>query len=175
MKLPSLRPSLSRTTERVIRKLIPIVCPLSEHPADMHERLTDLTVRELRAAIEAMPLAIGQGIRFLAHVFEWSATASHRGQRGTQLSATEAERHFEQLYHGSATHMLFKNFKGLICVAYYDQPETWAGIGYAPQDWIAKVTEERYANYGEEIAAAEEALFAPDPMPPLVSTRGSAS
>lgn len=64
---------------------------------------------------------------------------------------------------------LGRSARDVVVLAYYDQPEVKAGLGYDPDAWTKAMAERRAARSGEAIAAHAAVVVAPSPRPPLES------
>jgi len=151
-----LRPGQRRTLAALAR----VVCP-----PDMEARgLGAAVLEETELMIRAMPaylrwglvaglLAFDQGYRF------------QRGSGGRPFAAAadpaSAESYFER-WHRSALSACFqfaKAVKGLLCFAYYEQPEVLEALGVHADRWIDEVGRRRLESYGAEVRRADEEVL----------------
>ena len=91
---------------------------------------------------------------------------SSRGRAFSRLSPELAERVFKAWWHSPIfpVRQWAKGIKGVVALAYWDHPEVRGAIGFAPEGWIAHVTERRQRDYAADIAAHAERVTAPNPL-----------
>jgi hypothetical protein len=155
---------LSRRQRTLVRALIPVVCP----PDWEKFGVVDAVVNEVELGLRAMPravrLALASGM--LAYDVGAAVFPRHPGRPARKLAGHAAAAYLRFWAHGTALQRNFvKGIKGLIAMAYYEQPAVLEAIGYRPQQWIDEVKTRRLAVYADDISKHEGSLFEPDPIP----------
>ncbi len=154
---------LSDAQRRALAGLARAACP----PEIQDQGLVDAVVDHTELSLGSLPPLIRGGILAMLLVYENGARPLHRGRPASALSWDEGHGWFERWRRSPVLPMRewVKGTKGLLCMAYYEQPSVKAAIGYTPEAWIEKVKRKRLAVYGEEIKRHERSLFEPDPLP----------
>lgn len=60
-----------------------------------------------------------------------------------------------------------RSVRDVVVVAYFDQPEIKARLGYEPEAWTAPLAAARRAEWADAIDAHDALLMTPDPRPAL--------
>ena len=146
-----------------VRALVPVVCgPGSEVHAD------DL-ITDAERFLAAMPAHFRAGLLAGMVAVEQSARLDPRnlGRPFSRLAPHAAARHWAGWWHGpAAMHQLARGLRMVVAFCYYELPKVKADMGYRPEEWIAQVSKRRLEAWGPEIAKAEAAVLAPDPLRP---------
>ena len=151
----------SKTSRRVLRALVPVICPPDAAP------LAD-------AIVEHMALSIGATPRLVRHAFgagliTYDLGALPRyGRLAHTLSGERAEVYFASWEHGpTRVHTEFaKAVNQLMSLSCYEQPAMMEGVGYRPAGWIAEVTKRRLTVFADDIRKQDAQILAPDPLRP---------
>lgn len=145
-----------RTVERLAR----VVCP--PEPAVDLSRL----VAEVELYLAAMSPAARRTVVAALWVIDQGARL-HPAARGRRFGALDHEtaalcyRWLARRVPTSVTTLL----RGLIVMHFYAQPEVEESLGYQPTKYVASMARQRQERYADEIARAEEAVYANDPRP----------
>lgn len=133
--------------------------------------ILDEVVDGVELFLRAVPAPVRLGLLAGLEAFEQSARLHPRnlGRRFRDLPLGLAEAHFERWWTSplAPLHQFAKGARMLVTFSYYEHPKVRELLGYDPEAWIEKVRRERAERFAEEIEAAEAAVFAPDPLPPL--------
>ncbi len=146
---------------RVIAGLAPVVCP----PELAQLGALDTIVTEVEASVRALGDSLRAGLVTGMRAYDVGAVARF-GTRAHRLDPDRGRRYFETwMQIPGPTHEFAQGIKGLICMAYYELPAVKQALGYAPEQWIARVNAERHQRYGEDVRTHAQRICAPDPLP----------
>ena len=140
--------------------------------------ITEDVVDGVERFLGAVPTHLRLGLMTGIQAFDSSArlVPSSFGRPFHKLPPAKAQAHFERWYHGpEATHQLARGIKVFVSFAYYEHPQVREQIGYRPDPWVAQVKAQRLERFGDEIAAHEQMLIAPDPLDIARRERGQAA
>jgi hypothetical protein len=154
---------LSPTQRRALGGLARVSCP-----PDIDELgLVDAVVDHCELSLRSLPPLIRTGLVSMLAVYEHGARPVHGGRPASALPYDQAHRWFERWRKNRLLPLRewVKGAKGLLCMAYYEQPAVKQKIGYTPEAWIEKVKRKRLLVYADEIRRHEETLIKPDPLP----------
>jgi hypothetical protein len=152
---------LTPRERRLVRSLVPVACPAEAEALGV----VDDTVEEVELGIRSLPPLVQTMLRAGMLGYDLAAVALYR-RRAHKLTGERARAYFAMWRSGTALQRNFiKGIKGIIGMAYYEQPAVTAAIDYTPQAWIDKVKERRLRVYKDDIAAFEPTLFERDPVP----------
>lgn len=154
----------STATRRLLRSLVPVVCP----PEQAELGVTEEVIDELELAMRSMPAFVR--LALVSGMITYDVTAAlvprHRGKRAHQLRGDDALEWFRAWRSGTAIQRNFvKGIKSLMGLSYYEVPAVQQYIGYTPQQWIDKVTKRRLEVYRDDIARHEDTMFEAEPIP----------
>lgn len=155
----------SPRVRRTLAALARIACP----PEIDELGLVDDVVDHMGASMGALPELFCRGLVAGLTTYELGArlVPGNGGRAASQLDPDRALRYF-LLWRKSPLmpqRELIKAVRGLLCLAYYEQPAAREQIGYTPEQWIDKVKRKRLAVYSDEINAHQQSLLEPDPLP----------
>jgi hypothetical protein len=155
----------SPATRRILRSLVPVVCPPEAAELDLAEAIVD----HVGLTMSALPAGFRLGLVTGLRTYDLGALAwpAGRGRRAHALSPELAIRYFETWLHGpTPVHQrLAVGVRQLLALAHYEQPVVQQRMGYAPAAWIEQVKRRRLAVYADDIARHQASLVAPDPLP----------
>jgi hypothetical protein len=150
---------------RLLTSLVPVVCP--PHPPS--PALTGAILAHSELSVASFGPLVRGALLSGALSYELAAPLwpGNRGRRASQLPPARASAYFAAWWHGrlALQRELARALKGLLCLAYYEQPAVQAALDYQPARWVRQVQRRRLSAHGSAIAAAREALLAPDPLP----------
>jgi hypothetical protein len=145
-----------RTVERLAR----VVCP--PEPAVDLSRL----VGELELYLAAMSPAARRTVVAALRVIDLGARL-HPAARGRRFSALDDETAalcycwlIRRLPAGVTTLL-----RGLVVMHFYALPELEESLDYHPANYVATLARQRQERYADEIARAEQAVYADEPRP----------
>jgi len=145
-----------RTVERLAR----VVCP--PDPAVDLSRL----VGELQLYLAAVSPAARRTVIAALWVIDQGARL-HPAARGRRFSALDDET-AARCYRWQARRLptsVTTLLRGLIVMHFYALAEVEESLGYHPTNYVATMAHQRQERYAEEIARAEEAVYADEPRP----------
>jgi hypothetical protein len=154
---------LSAAQRRALAALARVSCP-----PDIEElHIVDAVVDHCELSLRSLPPLIRTGLVTVLAAYENGARPFHGGRPASALPFAEGHRWFERWRKSPLLPMRewVKGAKGLLCMAYYEQPQVKDRIGYTPEAWIEKVKRKRLALYSDEIRRHEQSLIQPDPLP----------
>ncbi len=160
----------SATTRRVLRSLVPVICPPEAVP------LADAIVDHMALTIAASPMLVqkmfGVGIATydVGSLPRYFALA-HR------LTGEKAERYYVSWVHGlTPMHVqLARAVNQLMSLSCYEQPAMAESIGYRPAAWMEQMRVKRLRVYGDDVRAQEARILAPDPLRPSAKSNKEVS
>lgn len=157
------------TIRRLVRSLVPVVCP----PDAARLGVVDDVVEHTELSFRSFGAQIRIGLLAGLTTYELGGLAF--GRPASRLAPDRAARYFATWWSSPLlpTRELAKGIKGIICLAYYEQPAVQAELGYTPQAWIEKVKQRRLEVYGGDIHAAAARLIQPDPLPGIEPRRAA--
>ncbi len=138
---------------------MPVICPPDDKMPDLEEAL----LHEIELSIRAMPALVRRGLSVGLIAYDLLALP-FRFRLARYLDGEDARSYFLTWSRGLGKDFA-KGIRALIAMAYYELPEVCDGIDYTPDAWLAKVLEERYRRYPDEIEAHERSIFERDPLP----------
>jgi hypothetical protein len=151
-----------------LRRLLATAAPVVLTDEVTEQGLTDDVVDGVELFLRSIPRVVRGAIVAGMFTFEHSARAvpSSLGRPFSELPPDLAAAHFERYWHSRVgpLHQLARAIKMFLAFAYYEHPRVREQLGYDPEVWIEKVKRERAERFAEEIAAAEAAVLAPDPL-----------
>ena len=155
----------SPRVRRTLAALARITCPPEIEELD----LVDDVVDHMGLSMGSLPELFCRGLVVGLTTYELGArlVPGNGGRAASQLDPDRALRYF-QLWRKSPLmpqRELIKAVRGLLCMAFYEQPAAREQIGYTPEQWIDKVKRKRLAVYADEINAHQRSLIEPDPLP----------
>ena len=151
----------SPAVRRLIRSLIPIVCPPDYEEYDVVDGVLDETEDGMRAMPRVVRIALVAGMT----TYDLAAIPLH-GRRAHKLRGERAHSYYKFWKKGAGLQRNFiKGIKGLIGMAYYEQDAVLEKLGYTTKQWMDKVHERRLEVYPDQIAAHEKTIFERDPIP----------
>lgn len=160
---------------RLLASLAPIVCP----PEVERLGVVDAVVDHVALSMRAFPAPVRQALLLGLTTYELSAAAwpRARGRTASRLPRERAAAWFAFWWRSplAPQRELVKAVKGLLAIAYYEQPAVQAELGYTPQAWIDTVKARRLVVHGEAIRKHERALIEPDPLPSSLAARRAAT
>jgi hypothetical protein len=154
---------LTRAQRRALGGLARVSCP----PDVESLGIVDAVVDHMELSLRALPALLRTGLVTVLAAYENGARALHGGRPASALPYDQAHAWFERWRKSPLLPMRewVKAAKGLLCMAYYEQPAVKEQIGYTPEAWIEKVKRKRLMVYGDEIKRHEQSLITPDPLP----------
>lgn len=144
-----------------VRALVPVVCG---EGSGVH---ADALIADAERFLAAMPVHFRAGLLAGMVAVEQSARLDPRnlGRPFSRLAPHAAARHWQGWWHGpAAMHQLARGLRMVVAFCYYELPKVKQDMGYHPEEWIAQVTKRRLEAWGPEIAKAEAAVLARDPL-----------
>jgi hypothetical protein len=137
---------------RIVEALARVVCTAEIDELGLHRAVAD----HVALTLGSFPPHLRALVRVLFAVFDLAALP-FCGRRFVRLDVAAQERWFARWWtSGSSTvRQLAKLLKGLVALAYWDQPCVRARLGYHPERHIAEVSARRLRVYHDDIAAAE--------------------
>lgn len=167
--------SHSPRVRRLLRSLVPIVCP----PEVERLGVVDAVVDHVALSMRAFPAPLRKALLLGLTTYDLSAAAwpRARGRTASKLPRHRAGDWYAIWWNSplAPQRELAKAVKALMAIATYEQPKVQAELGYAPQAWIDKVKGRRLEVYGEAIRKHERALIEPDPLPSSLAARRAAT
>lgn len=153
----------SRTTEAVLRSLVPVICPPEAHA------LAGAIVEHMALTLGALPAPARAALAAGLSAYDLGALPRH-GRRARSLPPAAAERYFAAWERGpTPLHaQLARALKQLMSLSCYEQPAMMERVGYRPGPWIDEVRRKRLTVYGDDARRQEAAVLAPDPLRPGV-------
>ncbi len=154
---------LSDAQRRALAGLARVACPPEVEP----QGLVDAVVDHVELSLGSLPPLIRGGLLAMLLVYDNGARPLHGGRPASALPYEQGHAWFQRWRRSPALPLRewVKGAKGLLCMAYYEQPAVKQAIGYTPEAWIEKVKRKRLAVYGEDIRKHERSLIEPDPLP----------
>ena len=157
--------SLSRRHRRLLRSLVPVICP----SAVVRLGLVDDVVDHCELSVRVFPPALRAALQLGLTTYDLGAAGwpPARGRTAGRLAPEQAAGWFALWWRSplAPQRELAKALKAMMAIAYYEMPAIKQELGYAPDAWIDRVRSRRLQVYGEAIRRHEEALIAPDPLP----------
>jgi hypothetical protein len=154
----------SHLARKILVAMAPIVCP-----AEIVEQ--DLVHATIDSLQDFMSSCTGEVVKATAlglYAFEFTSCLhpAHNGRTFTQLPPDKALAWFELWWHSPLVPMreFAKKTKGLVAMAYYEQPAMAAQLDYHPEKWIRLVAKRRLDSYGDEIRKKEAENTMSDPL-----------
>jgi hypothetical protein len=167
--------SHSPRVRRLLRSLVPIVCP----PEAERLGVVDAVVDHVALSMRAFPAPLRRALVLGLTTYDLSAAGwpGARGRTASKLPRQRAARWYAIWWHSPLMPQreLAKAVKALMAIGYYEQPRVQAELGYAPQAWIDKVKGRRLEVYGDAIRKHERSLIEPDPLPSSLAARRAAT
>jgi len=167
--------SHSPRVRRLLRSLVPIVCP----PEVEQLGVVDAVVDHVALSMRAFPVPLRRALLLGLRTYDLSAAAwpRARGRTAGMLPRHRAAAWYALWWRSPLLPQreLAKAVKALMAIAYYEQPKVQAQLGYAPQAWIDKVKGRRLEVYGDAIRKHERSLIEPDPLPSSLAARRAAT
>ena len=156
----------SRTTEAVLRSLVPVICPPEAHA------LAGAIVAHLALTLGASPPLVRASFAAGLVAYDLGALPLH-GRRARHLSPEAAERYYALWERGpTPVHaQLARAINQLMSLSCYEQPEMMERVGYRPGPWIEEVRRRRLTVHRDDVRRQEAQVLAPDPLRPGVSVR----
>jgi hypothetical protein len=155
----------SRARRLLIESLARVVCPPRPDPAALAGAITGHVQDSMRAFLAPARAALIAGM----HTYDQSSRLwpGSRGRPARELEGEAAADYFRGWWQSplGLQREFARGVKGLICIAYFEQPEVKAALGYTPEAWIEVVAARRLALYSEDIERHRQAILAPDPLP----------
>ncbi len=154
----------SKTTRRVLRSLVPVICPPEAEP------LADAIVDHMALTIDVAPRLVQKA--FAAGALAYDAGSLPRYfKRAHQLTGEHAERYYESWLHGiTPVHKQYATaINQLMSMSCYEQPAMMEAIGYRVAPYIEEVKQKRLAVYGDDIKKHAVDILAPDPLRPIAN------
>jgi len=159
----------SQTSRRVLRSLVPVICP----PEAIG--LGDAIVEHMALTFGAFPVAVRCALAGGLVAYDLGALPRHR-RRARSLCGEPAERYYAAWAAGpTRLHVqLARVVKQLMSLSCYEQPPMMERLGYRPAPWIAAAIHRRLTVHRDDIERQAHQLLAPDPLRPGVRVRGRA-
>ena len=165
---------LSGRARRALRALAPVVCPPDAARPALLEPILDHVALTLRA-FPAGPRGV-----ILAGLYLFDLAAALRppyGRPFSRLPPAAARRYFHAWWaspHAGARRVAV-GLKGLLALAYYEQPAVLRALDYDPAAWIAATARRRQMLWAAEMAAQERLTRAPESAAARPAAPGSAA
>jgi len=167
--------SHSPRVRRLLRSLVPIVCP----PEVERLGVVDAVVDHVALSMRAFPTPLRAALIAGLNAYDLSAAAwpRARGKTASKLPRQRAAGWYAWWWKSPLLPQreLVKAVKALMAIAYYEQAPVQAELGYAPQAWIDQVKGRRLEVYGEAIRKHDRSLIEPDPLPSSLAARRAAT
>ncbi|HLU64856.1 MAG TPA: hypothetical protein VKZ63_01185 [Kofleriaceae bacterium] len=167
------RPPLSPRHRRLLRSLVPIVCP----PEAEALGVVDAVVDHCELSVGAFPPPVRAALRLGLATYDLSAAAwpPARGRTAARLPRERAAAWFALWWKSPLPPQreLARAIKAMMAIAYYEMPAVKRELGYLPEEWIERVKTRRLKVYADEIRRHDESLIAPDPLPPRAAGKGA--
>ena len=155
----------------VVERFALVVCP----PELATLGIIEDVVAELEAMLGAMPSHLRLAVAAGFTAFDQGARLypRARGRRFVGLDAQCALAYYKAVAHGpiAAQRKVMLLLKGIVTMAYFEQPCVLERLAYRPADYIATVTKRRLDSYGDDVRRGEEAVTAKDPDRVLVRAK----
>lgn len=167
--------SHSPRVRRLLRSLVPIVCP----PEVERLGVVDAVVDHVALSMRAFPAPLRRALILGLTTYDLAAAAwpPARGRTAGLLSREKAGEWYAFWWRSPLLPQreLAKAVKALMAIAYYEQPAVQRELGYAPQAWIEEVKTRRLDVYAEAIRKHDRSLIEPDPLPSSLAARRAAT
>jgi len=151
---------LPAPVRHIVKRFALVVCP----PELTTYALEEDVLLEFEAMLGAMPAHVRFAVTAGFTAFDQGARLypRARGRRFARLPADVAEAYYLAVAHGplAPQRKVMMLLKGLVAMAYYEQPRVLEALAYRPADYIAKVTQRRQDSYADDVKRGEEAVFA---------------
>lgn len=138
-------------TRRIVTRLAGVACP----PGGL-DAVRGAVVDDVVSHLSLLPPLGRRGIGPALHLFDQLARVRARGRRFVRLDDAAAAAYLGHVLAGRSgpVAVVVRLVKGLLALAYYEQPTIAAGMGYDPAGYIAEVSARRLARYGPEVEGA---------------------
>lgn len=167
--------SHSPRIRRLLRSLVPIVCP----PEVERLGVVDAVVDHVGLSMRAFPAPLRRALLLGLTTYDLSAAAwpRARGKTASKLPRHRAAGWYAFWWRSPLLPQreLAKAIKMVMAIGYYEQPAVQAELGYAPQAWIDQVKGRRLEVYSEAIRKHDRSLIEPDPLPSSLAARRAAT
>jgi hypothetical protein len=149
------------TTRRVLRSLVPVICPPEAEP------LADAILDHMALTIGQMPALLLKGLAAGFAAYDLGALPRFRS-RAHALSPVDAERYYDSWSHGitPVQREFAKMLNQLMSMSCYEQPAMMEAVGYRVGPWIEEVKAKRLRVFADDIRRQDQRLIAPDPLRP---------
>ena len=137
--------SLTTAQRELLTSLVPIIAPPGEAA---RLGVVDRTVDDAELTIRSLPPVVRLALAAGMTTYDQTARLDPRnvGRPARKLSEPRARAWFRMWRHGTAIQRNFvKGIKGILGMAYYEQREVQAAMGYGPHAYIEKVKARRAA------------------------------
>jgi len=141
-----------RSPDQTEQELVALRHEVEGHVADMP--------RPVRVLLLAAFVAFDQLARLRPSSF---------GRRFATLPGAKAETYLASSARSRWTWRrgLTRVLRTFVVTHYYDLPEVWSRLGYAPDPYIERIARDRVTRYAADIAAADRAVFTDPPGAPM--------
>jgi hypothetical protein len=167
--------SHSPRVRRLLRSLVPIVCP----PEVERLGVVDAVVDHVALSMRAFPGPLRRALVLGLTTYDLSAAAwpRARGRTASKLPRHRAADWYALWWRSPLLPQreLAKAVKALMAIGYYEQPAVQRELGYAPQAWIEQVKTRRLDVYADAIRRHDRSLIEPDPLPSSLAARRAAT
>ncbi len=157
---------LPRRARRILAPLARVVLPSELGPLGLVEPVLD----HVELTLRSLPAYLRSGLLAGLYTFDLAAmTRPSSFGRPFSLLPQEKQRDWFAAYWTSpvgALHQWAKGIKGILAIAYWEQPTVRAAMEYHPDRFIAEVAARRLADYADDIVAHDALVLAPDPLVP---------
>jgi hypothetical protein len=167
--------SHSPRTRRLLRSLVPIVCP----PEVERLGVVDAVVDHVALSMRAFPAPLRRALVLGLTTYDLSAAAwpRARGRTASKLPRQKAADWYARWWKSPLLPQreLAKAVKALMAIGTYEQPAVQRELGYAPQAWIDRVKTRRLEVHADAIQKHARSLIEPDPLPSSLAARRAAT
>jgi hypothetical protein len=151
----------TETTRKVLRSLVPVICPPEAQP------LGDAIVDHMALTLESSPPMVKRALAAGLITYDLGALPRYF-KRAHALSPEKAEAYFRSWEHGpTPIHVqLAQALNQLMSLSCYEQPAMMEAVGYRPAPWIAEVTKKRLTVFADDVRKQDAQILAADPLRP---------
>jgi hypothetical protein len=144
------RPVLRRRVRRVVTRLAAVACPPDPGGDELMSRVVD----DFARGLASLPPVARRGIGPLLCLFDeiTRLRPGAGGRRFSRLDDARADARLSRVLRGNGpSSTVIRLVKGLVVLAYYEQPEVRAALGYDPDGYIVEVAARRLTLHGAEL------------------------
>ena len=152
---------MSKASKRVLRALVPVICPPEALP------FADAIVDHVALQIEASGVLLQRAFAAGLAGYDVGAVPRHF-KRAHRLTGDAAETYYASWEHGITPMQVqfARALNQLISMSCYEQPAMMEACGYRPQPWIEEVSKKRLSVFADDIKKQDAQIIAPDPLRP---------